>query len=84
MDRTRADIGVIGGTGLYDLPGLSDAQDVALETPFGLPSSPIRIGTLAGRRVAFLARHGRGHGLMPTEVPYQANVYALEDAGRAA
>jgi len=81
MDRTRADIGIIGGTGLYDLPGLVDAHDVALETPFGPPSSPVRLGALGGRRVAFLARHGRGHGLMPTEVPYQANVYALKMLG---
>jgi len=81
MDRSRADIGIIGGTGLYDLPGLVDSHDVSLETPFGPPSSPVRLGTLSGRRVAFLARHGRGHGFLPTELPYQANVYALKMLG---
>lgn len=81
MDGARAEIGIIGGTGLYDMPGLSDVRDLALETPFGLPSTPIRLGTLANRRVAFLARHGRQHGLLPTEVPYRANVYAMRLLG---
>lgn len=81
MDGARAEIGIIGGTGLYDMPGLTDVRDLALETPFGLPSTPIRIGTLANRRVAFLARHGRQHGLLPTEVPYRANVYAMRLLG---
>jgi 5'-methylthioadenosine phosphorylase len=81
MDRAQADVGIVGGTGLYDMPGLQDVRDVALETPFGLPSSPLRLGTLAGRRVAFLARHGRHHTYLPTEVPYRANVYALKMLG---
>lgn len=81
MDGARAEIGIIGGTGLYDMPGLTDVRDLALETPFGLPSTPIRLGTLANRRVAFLARHGRQHGLLPTEVPYRANVYAMRMLG---
>ncbi len=81
MDGARAEIGIIGGTGLYDMPGLTDVRDLALETPFGLPSTPIRLGTLANRRVAFLARHGRQHGLLPTEVPYRANIYAMRLLG---
>jgi 5'-methylthioadenosine phosphorylase len=81
MARARAEIGIIGGTGLYDMPGLEDAHDLAVETPFGAPSSPVRVGTLAGRAVAFLARHGRHHTYLPTEVPYRANVYALKALG---
>jgi 5'-methylthioadenosine phosphorylase len=81
MPGAKAEIGIVGGTGLYDMPGLVDVEDVTLSTPFGAPSSPVRIGTLAGRRVAFLARHGRHHTYLPTEIPYRANVYALRMLG---
>ena len=77
----QAEIGVVGGTGLYDLPGLEGVVERVVDTPFGRPSSPVRIGTLSGRRVAFLARHGRHHSLLPTEIPYRANVYALRALG---
>ena len=77
----RAEIGLIGGTGLYDMEGLADVQDVEVATPYGPPSSPIRCGTLSGRRVAFLSRHGPGHRLLPSEIPYRANVYALKSLG---
>ena len=81
MVGSRAEIGIVGGTGLYDMEALEDVRDVALETPFGAPSAPIRLGTLAGREVAFLARHGRRHEFSPTDVPYRANVYALRSLG---
>jgi 5'-methylthioadenosine phosphorylase len=76
-----AEVGLIGGTGLYAMPGLSDAREVTVSTPFGAPSGPLLLGTLHGRRVAFLARHDRGHRLLPTEIPYRANVYALKALG---
>ncbi|HSH01318.1 MAG TPA: S-methyl-5'-thioadenosine phosphorylase [Anaerolineae bacterium] len=78
---SEIEIGVIGGSGLYNMSGLSDIEMRAMETPFGKPSDEILIGTLGGRRVAFLPRHGRGHLLTPTEVPYQANVYAMKVLG---
>jgi 5'-methylthioadenosine phosphorylase len=78
---TQAEIGVFGGTGLYGLNDLEDAHDVELDTPWGQPSAPLRVGTFAGRRVAFLARHGHGHRLLPTEIPYRANVYAMKLLG---
>jgi 5'-methylthioadenosine phosphorylase len=74
-------LAVIGGSGLYDFSGLTDVEKVDLETPFGKPSAPIMVGTLAGKRVAFLARHGIGHTLSPTEVNYRANIYALKSLG---
>ena|SRR5947207_5317208 len=80
-ERQRAEVGIVGGTGLYAMAGLSDAAEVAVETPFGPPSAPLVLGTLAGRRVAFLARHGLGHAFLPTEIPYRANVYALRSLG---
>ena len=80
-DLPRIEIGLIGGTGLYDIDGLSDVRDIDIETPYGAPSSTIRTGALHGRRVAFLARHGAGHRLLPTEIPYRANVYALRMLG---
>jgi 5'-methylthioadenosine phosphorylase len=79
--RRRAEIGILGGTGLYDMPGLEDVEDVEVETPYGLPSAPLRLGTLEGRRVAFLARHGPHHTLLPGEIPYRANVWALKVLG---
>jgi 5'-methylthioadenosine phosphorylase len=78
---TTAEIGLIGGTGLYEMAGLEDARELEVETPFGPPSSPVRVGRLAGRSVAFLARHGPGHRLLPGEIPYRANVYALKALG---
>jgi len=72
---------VIGGSGLYGMNGLTDTQEQHIETPFGKPSSPIVVGTLEGQRVAFLARHGVGHFISPTEVNYRANIYALKSLG---
>jgi len=79
MEAVR--IGVIGGSGLYDMPELREVEERRMETPFGAPSDALRIGTLAGQRVAFLARHGRGHVLLPSEVPYRANIFALKLLG---
>ncbi len=76
-----AEIGIIGGSGFYDLPGLEDAHLVKLHTPFGAPSEKIRLGKLQGRRLAFLSRHGVGHRLNPSEVNYRANLYALKLLG---
>jgi 5'-methylthioadenosine phosphorylase len=72
---------VIGGSGLYSMPGLKNVKELDLNTPFGKPSSPIILGTLEGRRIAFLARHGIGHFISPTDVNYRANIYALKMAG---
>ncbi len=74
-------LGVIGGSGLYGMPGLSDVEERAIATPYGDASDPIVLGTLAGQRVAFLARHGRGHRHTPTEVNYRANIWALKSLG---
>jgi 5'-methylthioadenosine phosphorylase len=73
--------GVIGGSGLYAMPDLADVETHTLDTPFGKPSSAITVGTLAGSRVAFLARHGVGHAFAPGEVNYRANIYALKMLG---
>lgn len=78
---TEAKIGIIGGSGLYDLEGISDLTEVRLSTPFGDPSDVITLGTFAGQRVAFLPRHGRGHRLLPSELPNRANIYALKVLG---
>lgn len=77
----KAALGIIGGSGLYRLSGLTNVQTLEIETPFGKPSSPIRIGEVRGVPVAFLSRHGEGHVLLPSEVPYAANVYAMKMAG---
>lgn len=74
-------LAVIGGSGLYDFPSLENVITLNPDTPFGKPSSPITLGTLAGKRVAFLARHGVGHTISPSEVPYRANIYALKALG---
>jgi 5'-methylthioadenosine phosphorylase len=74
-------IAVIGGSGLYSMPGLEDIHERVVETPFGDPSAPIVIGNLEGQEVAFLARHGVGHHLSPTEINYRANIYALKSLG---
>jgi len=78
---TEATIGVIGGSGLYKIDGLSDVEEKRVTTPFGEPSDAITVGTLAGQRVAFLPRHGRGHRIMPHELPARANIYALKSLG---
>ncbi len=74
-------IGIIGGSGLDNPDILHDAQDISLETPYGPPSSDIRAGTIAGREVYLLARHGRGHTIPPTQVNYRANIYAMKTLG---
>jgi 5'-methylthioadenosine phosphorylase len=74
-------IGVIGGSGLDDPDILKDAYDVEVETPFGKPSSPLKIGKIGGRKVALLARHGRKHTIMPSNVPFRANIWALKEQG---
>lgn len=74
-------LAVIGGSGLYSMEGLSDVREKAIKTPFGEPSSPVMLGTLEGQRVAFLARHGLGHTVSPSEVNYRANIYALKSLG---
>ncbi len=74
-------IAVIGGSGLYNMPEISDMTHVKVDTPFGQPSDEIMIGTLRGKRVAFLPRHGAGHVYTPSTVPYRANIYALKSLG---
>jgi 5'-methylthioadenosine phosphorylase len=74
-------IGIIGGSGLYDMAELSDREERVIETPFGAPSAPYVIATLRGRRVAFLARHGAGHRLLPGELNYRANIYGFKTLG---
>ncbi len=80
MSPTPA-IGIIGGSGLYDLAGLESAEAISVDTPFGPPSDDLQVGEIAGRRVAFIARHGKGHRVDPSHIPYRANVYALKAAG---
>jgi 5'-methylthioadenosine phosphorylase len=77
----QAEIGIIGGSGLYSMPGLSDMREVKQDTPFGDPSDAYVLGTLAGHKVAFLARHGRGHRILPTELNFRANVYGFKQLG---
>ena len=77
----QAGIGIIGGSGLYSMPGLSKTKEVRLKTPFGQPSDAYVLGTLEGRKVAFLARHGRGHRLLPTELNFRANIYGFKQLG---
>ena len=79
--QERPKIGIIGGSGLYHMGGLTDTREVRVKTPFGDPSDAIVIGTLEGQRVAFLARHGRGHRLSPSEINYRANVCAMKIVG---
>ena len=74
-------LAIIGGSGLYNMTGLENPQEFALETPFGKPSAPIVVGTLENQPVAFLARHGLGHFISPSEVNYRANIYALKSLG---
>ncbi len=77
----QAKIGVIGGSGLYQMEGVEAVEEVDIKTPFGKPSDTIVVGKLEGVRVAFLPRHGRGHRILPTEVPNRANIYALKSLG---
>ena len=77
----QAEIGIIGGSGLYTMPGLADVHEMAVQTPFGNPSDAFVLGTLEGRKVAFLARHGRGHRILPSELNFRANIYALKRLG---
>ena len=74
-------LAIIGGSGLYKMTGLKDTEEVCPDTPYGTPSAPIIVGDLEGQRVAFLARHGIGHHISPSEVPYRANIYALKSLG---
>jgi len=74
-------IGILGGSGLYTMPGLTNTREIRLSTPFGPPSDAFVVGTLEGHRVAFLARHGRGHRLLPSEINYRANIYAMKLLG---
>jgi 5'-methylthioadenosine phosphorylase len=76
-----ADIGIIGGSGLYTMPGFEVQEEIRLDTPFGDPSDAYIVGTLAGRKVAFLSRHGRGHRLSPSELNYRANIYGMKKLG---
>ena len=78
---TKATLGFIGGSGLYDIEGLTNRREVEVSTPFGDPSDTIVTGSLDGVRVAFLPRHGRGHRITPTEIPVRANIYALKSLG---
>lgn len=77
----KVTIGIIGGSGLYDMPQLSERSEVSVETPFGAPSDSLILGSLSGKRVAFLARHGRGHRHIPSELNFRANIYALKLLG---
>ncbi|MBI1765839.1 MAG: S-methyl-5'-thioadenosine phosphorylase [Acidobacteria bacterium] len=77
----QAKIGIIGGSGLYQMEGLTEIHEVSLDTPFGKPSDSYIVGTLEGQRVAFLARHSRGHKLLPTELPFRANIYGMKMLG---
>lgn len=77
----KTTLAIIGGSGLYQMKGLEHTEEIVIDTPFGRPSAPITIGTIEGLRVAFLARHGIGHHITPTEVPYRANIFALKSLG---
>jgi 5'-methylthioadenosine phosphorylase len=78
---SQAEIGIIGGSGLYSMPGFTDVKELRQQTPFGDPSDPYVLGTLAGRKVAFLARHGRGHRISPSELNFRANIYGFKQLG---
>jgi 5'-methylthioadenosine phosphorylase len=79
MEKVK--IGIIGGSGLYDMQELTDRSEVSVDTPFGDPSDKFIIGSIAGKRVAFLARHGRGHRILPSELNFRANIYAMKKLG---
>jgi len=77
----QADIGILGGTGLYEIEGIRDVQELRLVTPFGPPSDAFFLGTLEGKKVGFLSRHGRGHRLLPSDINFLANIYAFKMLG---
>ena len=77
----QAEIGIIGGSGLYSMPGFTNVSEERVETPFGEPSDPFVLGELEGHKVAFLARHGRGHRILPSELNFRANIYAFKKLG---
>jgi 5'-methylthioadenosine phosphorylase len=79
--EAAATIGIIGGSGLYSMAGLKDTREIRVKTPFGEPSDAIVVGTLEGKRVAFLARHGRGHRILPGEINFRANICAMKQLG---
>jgi 5'-methylthioadenosine phosphorylase len=81
LSEKQASIGIIGGSGLYEMEGLEAVREVAVDTPYGRPSDAFVLGTLDGRHVTFLARHGRGHRLLPSELPFKANIWALKSLG---
>jgi 5'-methylthioadenosine phosphorylase len=74
-------VGIVGGSGLYHMDGLTDVEEIAVDTPFGTPSDSYRAGTLEGHRVVFLARHGRGHTISPSELNFRANIYGFKSLG---
>ena len=80
-DLSQARVGVIGGSGLYEMPGLERVEELEIETPFGPPSDGLRLGRLRNMEIVFLARHGRHHHLLPREVPYRANLWAMRKLG---
>src|SRR5204863_4048847 len=80
-DLVSVKIGIIGGSGLYDMAELTDREEKTLKTPFGDPSGPYVLATLRGKRVAFLARHGKGHRLNPSELNYRANIFGMKLLG---
>ncbi len=77
----RAQLGIIGGSGFYAMPGVTDIEEAQVDTPFGAPSDTITLGTVSGVRTAFLPRHGVGHRIMPGEIPQRANIWALASLG---
>jgi 5'-methylthioadenosine phosphorylase len=77
----QADLGILGGTGLYEIDGIKNVREVGLETPFGPPSEAFFLGTLEGKRIAFLSRHGRGHRLLPCDINFLANIYGFKMLG---
>ena len=77
----KAEIGIIGGSGLYAMPGLTNVREERVTTPFGDPSDAFILGELEGRSVAFLARHGRGHRILPRELNFRANIFAMKMLG---
>src|SRR5260221_6835907 len=81
MGRERADIGIIGGSGLYEMEGFTEVREVGVETPFGPPSDLFMVGSLEGRRVACLPGHASGHRVLPHELNFQANIFALKSLG---
>jgi len=81
VSEQKAEIGIIGGSGLYNMAGLTNVREERVSTPYGDPSEVFVLGDLEGRKVAFLARHGRGHRLLPSELPFRANIYAMKVLG---